>query len=83
MKISISKLPLDSSDDLLINGHLAIPCILKLNQQTIYSSALIDSGASGYGFIDHSYVHKHNISMILLNTPWTLKAFDKKPTEYG
>lgn len=31
LKISISKLPLDSSDNLLMDGHLAIPCILKLN----------------------------------------------------
>lgn len=83
MKISISKLPLDNSDDLLMDGHLAIPCTLKLNQQTIHSSALIDSGASGYGFIDHSYTHRHNIPMILLKMPRTLEAFDGNPTEYG
>ena len=74
---------MDSSDNLLIDGHLTIPCILKLNQQTIHSSALIYSGASGYGFIDHSYAHKHNIPIILLNTPRTLKAFNGNPTEYG
>ena len=66
-----------------MDGHLAIPCILKLNQQTINSLALIDSSASGFEFIDHFYVHKHNIPIILLNTPQTLEEFDRNPTEYG
>lgn len=66
-----------------MDKHLNILCILKLNQKTIYSSALIDSGVSGYGFIDHSYTHKHDIPMILLNTPWTLKAFNGKSIEHG
>lgn len=66
-----------------MDGHLAIPCILKLNQQTIYSLALINSSLSGFGFIDNFYAHKYNIPMILLNTPLTLEAFDGNPTEYG
>lgn len=63
----IFKLLLNSSNNLLINGYFAIPNILKLNQQTIYNSELIHLNISEYGFIDHFYIHKYNISIILLD----------------
>lgn len=49
----------------------------------VHSLALIDCGISRYRFINHFYTHKHNIYLILLNTPWILEAFDEKPTKYS
>lgn len=49
----------------------------------IYSLALINCGVFRFGYIDYSYAYKGNISMILLNTPQTLKAFDRNPRKYG
>lgn len=83
MRISTSVLPVAETDDLLMDGHLAVSCTLTTNHKQIQTSALIDSGASGYGFIDHSFAHKHSIPLILLNTPWTLEAFDGTPSDYG
>lgn len=83
MKIPISKLLLDSFDNLLINKHFVILCILKLNQQTIHIPALINSSAFEFGFINNFYIYKYNISMISLDTSQTLKIFDKNHTKYG
>lgn len=82
MKISISKLLLNSLNNLLIDINFAILYILKLNQQIIYSLVLINSGTFGYRFIVHSYMLKYNIPMILLNTSRTLEPFDKNFIKY-
>ena len=65
-----------------MDGYLAVMCILITNQKQVQTSALIDFGASGYGFIDHSFAHKQNIPLILLNTPRTLEAFDSSLSDY-
>lgn len=82
MRISSSLLA-DTSDHLLIDGYFALLYILKICQQVVHSLVLIDCSASGYRFIDHFYVHKHNIPIILLNISRILEAFDEKPTKYG
>lgn len=83
LKSSLSKLPFSSFDNLLINKHLAILCILSLNQQTVYISALINPSTSKYGFINDFYTHKYKIPMILSNTSRILEVFDGKPREYA
>ena len=58
-------------------GHFVISCLISnKNSSPVSSLALIDSGASAYGFIDSKFVRSHNLTLIPLRRPRTLKVFD-------
>lgn len=65
-----------------MDGYLAVNCILTTNYKQIPTSALIDFCALSDGFIDHSFVDKHSIFLILLNSPQTLEVFDGTHSDY-
>lgn len=47
------------------------------------SLALLDSGASAYGFIDSNFAQKQKLDLIKLSKPRTLKVFDGSNSSAG
>ncbi|POS82680.1 hypothetical protein EPUL_005419 [Erysiphe pulchra] len=59
------------------NSHFVIPCIISdSNKNQISSLALIDSGASAFGFINTKFVREHKLKLIPLEKSRSLKVFD-------
>lgn len=58
------------------NSHFVICTISDSNKNEISSLALIDSGASAFGFINTKLVREHNLKLIPLGRPRSLKVFD-------
>ena len=58
------------------NSHFVIDCSINQNSQSIPSLALIDSGASAYGFINTKLVRNHNLKTDSLPYSRSLKVFD-------
>src|SRR3954470_17373672 len=63
--------------------HLVISCTLASHNTSISSYALIDSGASGNGFIDESYVRCQNLLIKKLYRPRQLEVVDGRPIASG
>jgi hypothetical protein len=65
--------------------HFTVPCTLSKNGYGITLSALVDSGANGFVFIDTAYAN--NISTFLNLKPEPLvqpiipKGFDRQPSK--
>ncbi|KAI0995914.1 Transposon Ty3-I Gag-Pol polyprotein [Podosphaera aphanis] len=59
------------------SSHFVVKCSLSdKSSKKIPSLALIDSGASAYGFVDVDFARSHQFEMIPLRRPRTLKVFD-------
>ena len=66
------------------NSHLVLECNVKTrNFKTIPSLALIDTGASAHGFIDTKFVRNHDLKIIPLSQPRSLKVFDGTDSASG
>ena len=57
-------------------GHFVINCLVSNSNKSITSLALIDSGASAFGFVDTKFAQTHNLDFISLRRPRSLKVFD-------
>ncbi|KAI0991557.1 hypothetical protein K3495_g16630, partial [Podosphaera aphanis] len=65
-------------------SHFVVNCSVR-NQKSapIPSLALIDSGASAYGFVDAKFAHDNKLQIIPLRRPRSLKVFDGSESAYG
>ncbi|KAI0999042.1 hypothetical protein K3495_g9153 [Podosphaera aphanis] len=65
-------------------SHFAVDCSIENKSSVIFSSlALIDSGASAYGFIDAKFTHDNQLQIIPLQRHPTLKVFDGSESSHG
>src|SRR5271169_1965960 len=64
-------------------NHLVITCTLSDNENKIRTHALIDSGATGYSFIDEDFARHHNLPLYKLSTPRSLEVIDGRPISSG
>lgn len=65
-------------------GHFAFKCYIRNKSfQPVQSLALLDSGASAYGFVDTKFAHTNNLDLVLLTRPRYLRVFDGSETSAG
>ena len=58
-------------------GHFAFKCYFRNKSfQPVQSLALLDSGASAYGFVDTKFAHTNNLDLVPLTRPRYLRVFD-------
>jgi len=58
--VSLSSLSLDDMENGVEANHLVMACTILDNHDEIIFHALIDSGATGYAFIDKAFAECHN-----------------------
>ena len=64
-------------DQSMMEGnHTVVTCTLQDNAKTLKSHALIDCGATGYGFIDEEFACGNNFPLFKLNTPREPRVID-------
>jgi len=67
----------------MLSTHLVLPCVLSHKSNKISSKALIDTGASGFAFIDADFVSHNNLPQIPLPSPQKLEVIDGRPISSG
>jgi len=67
----------------LEGDHLIVAATLRNNNHSIQTSAMIDTGAMGYGFIDENFVFQHNLPSYTLNPAQVLEVIDGCPIKSG
>ena len=60
---------------------MVVFCVLRCHQARIQALSLIDSGASGYVFMDQNFAHKHSFLLHKLKYPCRLFGFDGRPAQ--
>ena len=62
-----------------------IPCflIISVGDRVICAGALIDSGPSGFAFVDEAFVRHHSLPMFALRQPRIPEAIDGRPISSG
>jgi len=68
----LSGLYLDDMKNRVEANHLVMACTIVNNHNEIRSHALIDSGATGYAFIDKAFAEHHNFPLFELKEPQPL-----------
>jgi len=63
--------------------HLVVAATLRNNNHSIQTSAMINTGATGFAFIDENFVRQHNLPRYTLNPPRDLEVIDGRPIESG
>jgi len=58
-------------------------CTIVDNHNEIRSQALIDSGATGYAFIDKAFAERHKFPLFALKEPRPLTVIDGRPVSSG
>jgi len=58
-------------------------CTIVDNHNEIRSRALIDSGATGYAFIDKAFAEPHNFPVFELKEPRPLTVINGRPVSSG
>ncbi|KAH0604494.1 uncharacterized protein H6S33_006871, partial [Morchella sextelata] len=72
------------SEDKMSEDSLVVTCSVSQNLDSfIPTYALIDTGASGYAFIDESFVRHNNLTMTRLKVPRQVDVMDGRPIESG
>ena len=65
-------------------NQLIVVCSISQNKKSIVPThALIDTGASGYAFIDEDFVRRHELKMKNLRTEREIDVIDGRPIESG
>jgi len=64
-------------------NHLVMAFTIVDNHNEIRSPALIDSGATGYAFIDKAFAERHNFPLFELKEPRPLTVIDGWPVSSG
>jgi predicted aspartyl protease len=67
----------------LDGAHLIVECSLFYNKKEILTHSLIDSGASGFAFIDEKFARQHNLPMYSLKVPRALSVIDGREISSG
>jgi len=81
--LSLSGLSLDDMENGVQANHLVMACTIVDNHNEIRSHALIDSGATGYAFIDKAFAEPHNFPLFELKEPQPLTVIDGRPVSSG
>ena len=63
--------------------HMVISCKLRQAQSRIQTRCLIDTGASGYAFMDQDFAHQNHFALHRLQYPRIIRAFDGQPSSSG
>ena len=80
----MSKPPRDFElDHSFRDSHIVVSSLLRYHQAQIQVLTLIDSGASGYAFIDQNFAHQHSFPLHKLKHPRRLFGFDGRPARTG
>ena len=64
-------------------NHLVMACTIVDNHNEIRSHALIDSGGTGYAFVDKAFAERHNFPLFELKGPRPLTVIDGQPVSSG
>jgi len=64
-------------------NYLVIACTIVDNHNEIRFYALIDSGATGYAFIDKAFAEPYNFCLIEISEPRRLIVIDGRPLSSG
>mgnify|MGYP003492337063 CR=1 FL=1 len=59
--------------------HLVVACTLSYSNASIRTYALIDSGATGFAFVDNDFARHHNLPLTPLEHPLQLEVIDGRP----
>jgi len=63
--------------------HVFVAATLRNSDHSIQTSAMIDTGAMRFAFIDENFVCQHNFSHYRLNPPRDLEVIDGQSIESG
>jgi len=66
-------------------AHLLLPCTLTEDNNTISirTNSMLDSGATGKGFIDEAFAHTHQLTLYQLRNSRRLNVVDGRPSSAG
>jgi len=67
----------------MLSTHLVLSCVLSYKNNTICSKASIDTGASGFAFIDADFVSHNKLLQIPLQPPRHLEVIDGRRVSSG
>jgi len=81
--LSLSGLSVDDMENGVEGNHLVMTCTIVDNHNEIRSHGLIDSGATGYAFIDKAFAERHNFPLFELKEPQPLTVMDRRPVSFG
>jgi hypothetical protein len=73
----------ESVEDKLDGDHFVASCKIVNNKTTIQTHALIDTGCSGFAFIDETFARHNNLPFLSLKSPRTLEVIDGWPISSG
>ena len=59
----------------LDGNHIVVKCAVR-RHNPIIETALCDTGATGYAFIDENFARRHNLPRYELRTPRALHVID-------
>ena len=79
--LSVMDVKLDENS--LDGRHLVVTCSISFGDSVIQTYALIDCGATGFCFVDESFVRHHSLPRIPLNKPRSLEVIDGRPIASG
>ena len=80
---SRAALQLFETDPSFRDRHMVVTCKLRLAQFRISTQCLIDTGASGYAFMDQNFALQNNLVLHRLRHPRVIRAFDGEPSSSG
>jgi len=63
----------------IVGKHSVVRCIRTVDNKCLQSYALVDWGATGFGFIDKTFVSHQCLSMKQLARPRFLEVVDGRP----
>jgi len=63
--------------------HLFVAATLHNGDHSIQTPAMLDTGATGFAFIDENFVRQHKFPRYRLNPPRDLEVIDRRPIESG
>jgi len=81
--LSLSGLSLDDMENEVEANHLVMACTIVDNHNEIRSHTLIDSGATGYAFIDKAFAERYNFPLFELKEPRPWTVIDGQPVSSG
>ena len=67
----------------LEGNHLIVTSTLRNGENSVQTPSLIDSGATGFAFIDENFARQHKFPLYKLRTPRDLEVIDGRPIESG
>ena len=81
--LKLSRVTMSDAEESKLDGnHIVVMCSLR-RHDTIIETALCDTGATRYAFIDENYARQHNLPRYELRTPRPLDVIDGRPIASG